>query len=116
MIMRQVNKAMTRYLGIAVIGLCLSTGINAKTPVWTYSSPSPAQVTVSTGSTATVSYTVINQSSRSKNLILRTPHPGGLSVSPCYLAGKGSTCALILTLNGSQLPKKGLNAGPVLCE
>ncbi|MDI9818192.1 MULTISPECIES: DUF1566 domain-containing protein [unclassified Legionella] len=55
-----------------------------------------------------------NQSKRPKNLILQQVR--GLSASPCPLAGKGSTCSLTLTINGSLIPDQGLHTGPVLCE
>jgi hypothetical protein len=103
-----------RRLFMGASGLMLMASVQAGIPVWTYSAPNPAQVTVSAGSSATVQYTVTNQSTRTKNLILKvTP---GLSASPCYLAGKGSSCALTLTVNGSQIPEQGLHAGPIMCE
>lgn len=61
-----------------------------------------------------VSYTVTNQSSKSKNLKLKTT--AGLSASSCHLAGKGSTCILDLTVNGNAVPSEGIHAGPILCE
>lgn len=88
--------------------------LGARTPVWTYSAPNPARVTVSDGGTAIVEYTVTNQSRRAKDLILKPTL--GLSASSCHLAGKGSTCALTLTINGSLIPQQGIHAGPVLCE
>ena len=86
----------------------------AATPLWTYSAPRPATTTVSAGSAATIQYTVTNQSTRTKDLILRaTP---GLTASPCHLATKSSTCTLTLTVNGSGVPLEGIHTGPVLCE
>lgn len=83
-------------------------------PLWTYSAPSPATTTVSAGGLATVQYTVTNQSTKTKDLILQaTP---GLSASSCHLASKGSTCALTLTVDGSAVPEEGIHTGPVLCE
>lgn len=103
-----------RRLFMGASGLMLMASVQAGIPVWTYSAPNPAQVTVSAGSSATVQYTVTNQSTRTKNLILKaTP---GLSASPCYLAGKGSSCTVTLTVNGSQIPEQGLHAGPIMCE
>jgi hypothetical protein len=32
------------------------------------------------------------------------------------LAGKGSTCLLTLTINGSLIPQQGIHEGPVLCQ
>lgn len=101
-------------LWVAAAGLLISSSLYAGIPVWTYSAPSPAGVTISDGRTATVQYTVTNQSHKAKNLILRaTP---GLSASACHLAGKGSTCNVTLTINGSLIPNEGVHSGPVLCE
>ncbi|HHF7374038.1 fibronectin type III domain-containing protein [Legionella bozemanae] len=109
-----MNKLRNRCWGVGFVGLCVSTSINAALPVWTYSAPSPALVTVAAGGTATVQYTVTNQSIKSKNLILKaTP---GVSASACYLAARGSTCTLTLMINGSLIPEQGLHTGPVLCE
>jgi photosystem II stability/assembly factor-like uncharacterized protein len=96
------------------VGLILATSVHAGIPVWTYSAPNPASVTVSANSMATVQYTVTNQSQKSQNLILKPT--AGLSASPCYLAQKGSTCALTITVNGSGVPLKGIHAGPTLCK
>lgn len=90
-------------------GFCI-----AATPLWTYSAPVPAIVDVAVGQTASVGYVVTNQSSKPKKLILRaTP---GITASSCYLAGRGSTCNLQITVNGSLLPAAGVNSGPFLCE
>ncbi|WP_131775168.1 hypothetical protein [Legionella cincinnatiensis] len=97
-----------------VAGVVINSLAHASTPLWTYSAPSPASVTVSDGGIATVSYTVTNMSRRGKYLILK-PTPG-VSASACYLAGMRSICNLTLTINGSAIPQQGLHAGPVLCE
>lgn len=103
------NSVITGMLGCLLVPVAY-----AGTPVWTYSAPNPASVSVSTGSTVTVQYTVTNQSSKPKNLKLKAR--SGLSASPCYLAAKGSTCTLTLTVNGSQIPTSGIHGGPMLCE
>lgn len=98
-----------------VAGLFLTTTLHAGSPVWTFSAPSPASVTISSGSTATVQYVVTNQSTKPKHLKLKIT--AGLSTSSCDLAGgKGSTCTLTLTVNGNSVPSEGIHAGPVLCE
>jgi hypothetical protein len=96
------------------LGCLLMPVVHASTPVWTYSAPIPASALVSSSGTATVQYTVTNQSSKPKNLKLKVT--AGLSASSCYLAGKGSTCTLTVTVNGSQIPKQGIHSGPILCE
>lgn len=98
----------------AAMGLLFSTSGHAGGPLWVFSAPTPNQVMVSSNRTAPVQYTVTNQSSKSKNLILKPR--AGLSASSCHLAGKGSTCTLTLTVNGSSIPLEGIHAGPVLCE
>lgn len=98
---------------IAVTGLLVITQAHTASPIWTYSAPNPATTTISPGGTGTVQYTVTNQSNLSKNLILQTTP--GLSASSCYLATKGSTCTLTLTVNGSAVPREGIHTGPVLC-
>lgn len=114
-----MNKTYLRTLLTCAIGLFIMTPIHAKIPVWIFSAPSPLSTTVLFGETATIEYTVTNQSTHSKNLVL-DPRPEntppGLSASPCYLATKGSTCNLILTVNGSLVPTTGIHSGPVLCE
>lgn len=54
------------------------------------------------------------QSTKPKNLISNPI--AGLSASPCVLPGKGSTCMLTLTINGSAVPAEGIHGGPVLCQ
>ncbi|WP_298626576.1 hypothetical protein [uncultured Legionella sp.] len=92
----------------------ISFTTQATMPVWTFSAPNPKQASVSAGNTVTVQYTVTSQSQQAKKLIM--PTTTGLSASPCYLEGKGSTCLLTLTINGSQMPANGFHEGPVLCE
>lgn len=106
--------ALSKLLFLGLSGAVLHTPLYAGIPVWTFSAPSPASVTPSAGTTETIQYTVTNQSMRAKNLVLRaTP---GLQASSCYLSGKGSSCNLVLTVNGSQIPQGGIHAGPILCE
>lgn len=96
------------------LALLITNPLLASKPVWTYSAPFPVVASVFDGGTATVQYTVTNQSISSKNLILRaTP---GISSSPCFLEGKGSTCTLVLTINGSKVTAEGIHNGPILCE
>ena len=50
----------------AAMGLLLSTPGYARAPLWGYSAPNPASVTVSSSSTETVQYTVTNHSRKPK--------------------------------------------------
>lgn len=103
-----------RSLFTGAVGLLCSASIHASTPLWEFSSPSPLSTIVSPEGTASVQYTVTNKSIKSKNLILKTTL--GLSASPCYLAQKGSTCVVTLTVNGSAVLPGGIKNGPFLCE
>ncbi|KTD43236.1 WD40/YVTN/BNR-like repeat-containing protein [Legionella quateirensis] len=95
------------------IFLLTSNGYTA-TPLWTFSSPSPAVVSVGAGEVATAEYTVTNQSNKPKHLFL-VAQPG-LSASNCALTNKGSTCRLTISINGNLIPAAGINTGPVLCD
>jgi hypothetical protein len=108
------RRNLMNQLVVGVWTMLAMTLAYAATPLWTYSAPSPAATTISAGSIATIQYTVTNQSTKSKDLILQlTP---GLSASSCRLATKGSTCVLTLTVNGSALLQEGIHTGPILCE
>lgn len=109
--MKRITK---NNLIIGVLGCLLIPVVHASTPVWTYSAPDPASVTVSSGRTAAVLYTVTNQSNKPKNLIMKPT--AGLSASSCYLPIKGSTCVLTLIVTGSAVPSGGIHTGPILCE
>ncbi|MDR3442013.1 MAG: sialidase family protein [Legionella sp.] len=100
--------------GLIIAGMLVTSLAQASIPVWNFSVPSPAVVTVADGSTSTVHYTVTNQSNKAKNLVLQyTP---GLNASSCHLVGKGSTCNLAITIHGSSVSKEGIKKGPVLCQ
>jgi hypothetical protein len=108
------NIKILKRLIISCISIGMSTSIYASKPVWEFSAPIPANATVYANRTATIIYTVTNNSLRSKNLVLRaTP---GVSASSCSLAGKGSSCTLTLTIDGNTIPAQGIHAGPILCE
>lgn len=112
--MSQQDKKINGRLALLVVGLLVCSSLHAGIPLWTYSTPNPLSVAISDGGTATVQYTVTNQSHKTKNLVLRTT--SGLSASSCYLAGMGSTCNIILTINGSEVPEQGIHSGPIFCD
>lgn len=102
-----------------LIFLVMSTS-HAKGPMWTLTPVSGSQTkqTVSVNATSTVQYTVVNQSSRSKNLIIQSM-PGIVQTSSCQLQPKGmpgSSCILNLAITGSALPVEGIHGGPRLCQ
>ncbi|MBA2655433.1 MAG: DUF1566 domain-containing protein [Tatlockia sp.] len=81
--------------------------------------PTPI-VTVSSAGTATVQYTIINNSYKPHQLVLSPTTPTGISqVGPCILGPKGSgysTCVLNLVINGSALPSDLISGGPFMCQ
>lgn len=102
-----------RWLVWVFVG-SLSLGAHAEAPLWTFSAPNPALQTVRLSGTSIIQYTVTNQSSRPKSLVLRTAMPG-VSAPVCNLSGKGSTCVLNITVQGNLLPAEGIRFSPVLC-
>ncbi|KTD38826.1 hypothetical protein Lmor_0229 [Legionella moravica] len=119
--MQRANKKSHPFLGRVLAFLCFwlagMTGQAGKT-LWTFEPLTATTVTVLSNGTVKILYRVTNQSAKLKNLILDSrPEntPTGLSASPCQLATKGSTCTLILTINGNEMPATGIHKGPVLC-
>lgn len=107
------------HLLISLICLNLTCVSHAGVPLWEFvSDPSfPPQVTVTPTGTATVKYTVSNNSSKAKELLMQ-PIKGLRQVSSCIIQPKGrpnSSCNLELSITGSALPAAGVSGGPVLC-
>ncbi|CAM2944203.1 transmembrane protein (fibronectin III domain and Gp5 C-terminal repeat) [Legionella steigerwaltii] len=101
----------------------ITTTIHAGIPVWSFSPNGSPVVTVSAMGTATVSYTVTNNSKKPHQLVLSAKTPTGISQSggPCVLAAKSPTnpnptCTLTLSINGSALPANTVSGGPILCQ
>lgn len=102
--------------------LSLSALSHAGSPVWTFTALTPTTISVPGNGTATVQYTVTNQSSKSHTLVM-TPITGitqvttgaGVCANPFTLSGKGASCTLSLQVNGSQLTGP-VSDGPVVCE
>ncbi len=106
----------------------MSTMVHAGTPVWTFTTnPSyPPTVSVPANSTATVQYTVTNQSTKPHTLVMTaipgiTPTVTGCasgcssSATTLCLPTRGSTCTLTLSVDGRQL-QGNVSGGPKLCE
>lgn len=103
------------------IGLTFTMSFTYASPLWTYSAPNPASVTVSDGGSATVTYTVTSHTTKSKSLVITPsfpPYPPtpGLTASTCSLPHKGSTCTLTITTDGTQVPADGIHNGPYMCQ
>jgi hypothetical protein len=93
----------------------------AATPLWTFTPLTATTVSVPSNETATIQYTITNQSSRVHTLSLQpisgvTQLTVGLGVcgNPFILIGKAS-CTLSLQVTGSQLTAP-INDGPIVCE
>jgi len=109
-----------QQLGMVLSAFCLITAAQAGIPVWSFSPDSsfPPHTTVSTTGTATVKYTISNNSTKAHNLVIK-PQTGVTQNGACLLNAKGSansTCKLTLTITGSVLSDSGLSGGPVLCQ
>ncbi len=103
-----------RNIILAAFFSCLMlTSLQASTPLWTFVPQTPTQITVTKGNSAQVIYTVHNQSSRAKRLMMK-PIPGVSQSALCELPVRGM-CTLTLNINGSALQGDVLG-GPVLCH
>ena len=104
-------------VGMGLGTLCFITAAQAGIPVWSFAPVAdflPATTVSSTG-TATVKYTVRNNSSKAHHLVIK-PQTGVSQNGPCVLGHQGSICHLDLTITGSALPASGFSGGPVLCQ
>ncbi len=93
----------------------------ADSPVWTFTPLTATTLSVPSNDTATVQYTVTNQSSRVHTLsmqsiqgIAQTTTGLGICGNPFILTGKAS-CTLSLQVTGNQLTSP-INNGPIVCE
>lgn len=110
------SRLLSGFTGFSIS--CFITAAQAGIPVWSFSQAPgfPTKTYVSPINTATVKYIVTNNSSKPHNLVL-SPQTGVSQIGNCLLAPEnlpGSTCTLVLAINGSMLPATGLSAGPVL--
>ena len=104
---------------ITLAGVFFLSGAKAS-PVWTFSPLTNTQVTVDASSTATIQYTVTNQS-RLPHTLIMTDIPGvsrtttaGNCGNPVAL-GYQESCTLTLVVTGSEL-SGNVVGGPVLCQ
>ena len=109
-----------RRLCIGLCALCIISTVYAAAPLWIFTADPnyPPQISVSPNQTATVVYSVQNQSHIAKTLVLKSI-PGVVQSFPCRLTPKGqpgSSCSLVLAVTGNALPPKGVHTGPILCE
>ncbi|CAM2942031.1 InlB B-repeat-containing protein [Legionella worsleiensis] len=92
--------------------LALSTAQAAKA-LWTFAPQTPTQFSIMKGETAQVVYLVTNNTSTSKNLVMK-PITGITQTEPCKAPAQ-KTCTLKLSVDGSALTGN-VQGGPVLCK
>lgn len=108
---------MSKMLALLGTGLMWASSF-AASPLWTFRPLTATTVAVPPDTTITVQYEVTNQSNRAKNLVIQQT-TGLTQSSTCTLAPKGrpgSSCALTLIIDGSNLPEGGIQNGPRLCQ
>ncbi|MGC1181958.1 DUF1566 domain-containing protein [Legionella sp.] len=97
----------------AFFSCLMLSGVQAARPLWTFVPQTPTDITTAKGSSAQVIYTIQNQSSRAKTLVMK-PIAGISQSTSCQLPAKG-ICTLTLNVNGSAL-QGDIVGGPVLCQ
>ena len=102
--------------GILVL-LMVGSAAHAGRPVWTITPIDSPVISVSPTGTASVRYTVTNNSRRPKKLVLSSDTPPGISIEqvtiPCP---SGWVCALTVNIDGSALPSDNVSGGPIICQ
>lgn len=109
--MRQIGLIKQFFLGATFLLSALTA--YAASPVWTFQPLTDTKFTLTNSQTATVNYSVTNQSNKTHTLVATKVK--GIDVSGCTapLAGH-QTCTLSLQINGSQLAGSVIG-GPELC-
>ncbi len=109
-----------RQLSIGLVVFFIMSTAYAAYPLWTFT-PNPIyppQVSINATQSATVVYSVQNQSREARSLVIK-PIPGLVQTTTCQVTPQGqagSSCFLTLAVTGSALPKEGVHTGPVLCQ
>ncbi|MCC5793026.1 MAG: DUF1566 domain-containing protein [Legionellaceae bacterium] len=112
--MQRKKRHFFRNIILTAFFSCLMlTSVQAAKPLWTFVPQTATDITVAKGDSAQVIYTVQNQSSRAKTLVMK-PIVGVSQGTACQLPAKGS-CALTLNVNGAAL-QGDVMGGPVLCQ
>ncbi|MFA5959583.1 MAG: DUF1566 domain-containing protein [Tatlockia sp.] len=107
-------------LGVVLSAFCLISTAYAAYPLWVFTpNPNfPPKISIHSTQTATVVYSVQNQSNKAKSLVMQSI-AGVVQSLPCQLTPfgqPGSSCSLVLAVSGNALPKEGVHNGPILCE
>ncbi|WP_207385402.1 beta strand repeat-containing protein, partial [Legionella cincinnatiensis] len=116
--MKQIHFLMQLIVGL--FAFSFMSMAQAGGPLWTFTPVDgyPSALTISKTGTATVKYTVTNQTSKKRTLMMQ-PQVGISQTQPCIVGPKGSassSCTLALTISGSLLPPSGVSGGPNLCQ
>ncbi|HCD9576659.1 TPA: DUF1566 domain-containing protein [Legionella pneumophila] len=112
--MQRKKRTFFRNIILTACFSCLMlSSVQAAKPLWTFVPQTPTDITVAKGGSAQVVYTVQNQSSRAKTLVMK-PIAGISQSAPCQLPAKG-ICTLMLNVNGSAL-QGDVVGGPILCQ
>lgn len=101
---------------ISITGLTFITTAQAGIPLWTLTPITgyPPSITINTTDTATVKYSVTNNSPKPHTIQMKPIH--ALSASGCSSPLKAhQSCTLTLSINGALL-KGDITGGPVLCD
>jgi len=110
----------SKTLFFSALSLLCMASVHAA-PLWTFTPQTATTVTVPIDGTATIAYTVTNQSSKAHTLVMMPiagitqQTGGGNCANPIVLASKGASCTLSLLVTGSQLTGT-VSGGPVLCQ
>ena len=107
-------------VGLGLCAFCLIGATKSGIPLWRFSPDAnfPPQTMVNANGTATVKYTITNESKKAHELVIM-PMAGISQAGPCHVGPTGSansTCTLTLAVERSSLPEHGLSGGPFLCQ
>ncbi|AUH71510.1 Ig-like domain-containing protein [Legionella sainthelensi] len=116
--MKRINFLIQLLIGLFAFSFMAMA--QAAGPLWTFAPVDgyPSSLTISNTGTATVKYTVTNQTNKKRTLVMQ-PQVGVSQTQPCTVGPKGSTsssCTLTLTISGSLIPPSGVSGGPGLCQ
>ena len=112
--MQRIQRHYIKYaILISVFSCFMLSNVHAADALWTFAPQTPTDISVLKGSTAQVIYTVTNNTSYRKNLVIK-PITGVTQSAPCIAPAK-KTCTLTLIIDGSTL-LGDVQGGPVLCQ
>ncbi|MCX7116603.1 MAG: hypothetical protein NTW94_01590 [Legionellales bacterium] len=118
------NKCTLMFL-ISIILLMMANMVRAGSPMFTFTPLTQTTLSVPKNEISSVMYIVTNQSNKQRSLALhaitgitQTTTGRGVCTNPFVLGPVGSTtqsCLLVLTIDGSQMPKT-IMGGPAVCQ